>query len=206
MQMAAWKRSGRASDMFSLGCVLLEVVVLHDQGTLQQVRLNRSADPSFHANLDRVNTWLEVPSSKPSSFRRAYLASEIKSMLANDPEARPTAKELLFRVTGYDQAQMITSTHSLFGVCCRSYFISSKEKEREISGYANTINDIHSDLQKAHEELVEKEQEFIRVVEEHAALSALLLVEQAGSNSGVPEYTLTPHRNLRERWKRKISN
>jgi serine/threonine protein kinase len=178
MQMAEWKPSGRASDMFSLGCVLLEVVILHDQGTLQHVRLTRSKDPSFHANLDRVDTWLEGPSPKPLSFRRAYLVSEIKSMLANDPEARPTAKELLIGVAGYDQAQMIQSKHSLFGDCCRSYFMSPKEKKREISKCTDTIVGLRFDVQDTVGEQSQKDEDLRWAIRDRSDLWETLIEEK----------------------------
>jgi serine/threonine protein kinase len=176
--MAVWKPNGRASDIFSLGCVLLEIAVLHDQGTLQHMRLNRSADPAFQANLDRVDAWVGGRSPQPSSFRRAYLVSEIKSMLAHDPEVRPTAKELLIRVTGYDVSQMLTAKHSVFGDCCRSHFISYKEHKRDRLGYKNTIASLRADLQRARDELSEKESEIVMVVEKHTASSAQLLEVQ----------------------------
>jgi hypothetical protein len=101
-------------------------------------------------------------------------------MLAHDPEVRPSAKELLIRVTGYDVSQMITSKHSIFGDCCRSHFISSKEHERDKLGYTNTIASLSADLQRARNELTEKESEIVMVVEKHTVLSAQLLKEQVG--------------------------
>jgi serine/threonine protein kinase len=175
--MAAWKRNGRASDMFSLGCVLLEILVLHDQGTLRQLHLNRSSDPAFHANLDRVDVWFEGPSPKRSSTRRASLKSEIKSMLARDPQMRPRAKELFLRVTNYELAHMITAKHSVFGDCCRSNFMSLEKRERE-----KLINHMRSDLERAHEDLIEMKERNTRVVKEHTNTSAQLRLAQAGSN------------------------
>jgi serine/threonine protein kinase len=186
-QMASWKHNGRASDIFSLGCVLLEIVVLHDQGTLQHMRLNRSADPAFHANLGRVDAWFEGPSPKSTSSRHSYLISEIKSMLAHDPEVRPTAQELLIRVTGYDISQMITSKHSVFGDCCRGHFVSPQQRERDRYMYTSAITDLRSDLQRAHEDLAEKDNQIIRVVEEHTATSAQLLDEQVSCSIGGAE-------------------
>jgi serine/threonine protein kinase len=179
-KMATWKRTGRASDMFSLGCVLLEIVILHDQGTLNSVRLHRSADPAFHANLDRIDSWFPGPSPRLSSYRRAYLVSEIKSMLAHNPEVRPTAKELLIRVAGYDEAQIITSKHSLFGDCCRGHFMSAKEK----AGYNDTIAGLRLDLQRALEELVDRDNKIERALEDHTGLSEQLLEEQVGFEIG----------------------
>jgi serine/threonine protein kinase len=178
--MAAWKRSGRASDIFSLGCVLLEIVILHEQGTLRHVRLNRSADPAFHANLDRVNAWFSGPLAKPPSTRRAHLVSEITSMLARNHEVRPVAKELLIRVTGYDLAQTVPSKYSLFGDCCRGHFMSSRQMKR----HTDTITRMDSDLQRAHDELAEKKKQMIRVTEEHAISAPWLHEGQAGSGTG----------------------
>jgi serine/threonine protein kinase len=182
--MATWKPNGRASDIFSLGCVLLEIVVLHEQGTLHQMRLNRSPDPAFQANLDRVDAWMTDSSPRSPSSLHARLVSEVKSMLVHDPEERPTARELLIRVTGYDVSQMITSKHSVFGDCCRSQFVLSKEHERDRLGYTNTIASLRSDLQRARDELSEKESQIVMFVEKHTASSLQLLEEQVGCGTG----------------------
>jgi serine/threonine protein kinase len=145
LQVFAWQPNGRAADIFSLGCVLLEIVVLHDQGMLHHMHTNRSPHPSFHANLDRVDTWLQSPKRLSWSRRRAHLVVEIKSMLAYDPAMRPNARQLLTEIVGYDLSQMTTSKHSVFGTCCRKQLMSLRERQDLVSSHEKAI----TELQKA---------------------------------------------------------
>jgi serine/threonine protein kinase len=114
--------------MFSLGCVLLEIVTLHDRGTLQHIRQNRSSDPSFHANLDYVETWLEQ-TAKPVSPRRYCLLNEIRHMLTRDAFQRPSARNLLLRISGCDVLAITTSKPSMFCDLCSSSLILRSEHE-----------------------------------------------------------------------------
>lgn len=129
--------------MFSLGCILLEVIVLHDTGTLSHIRENRSSDPCFHANLDRVQTWCSA-SKPPISTRRELLLHEIKSLLSKNPDARPTATQLLTRVTGYDIAHLTKFKNSIFDECCRNEFRSREQRENE----AVALRQAHQNLQE----------------------------------------------------------
>ncbi|KAH7405851.1 kinase-like domain-containing protein [Phaeosphaeria sp. MPI-PUGE-AT-0046c] len=151
-EVAAWQPNGRASDIFSLGCVLLEILILHEQGTLQFMRENRSADPSFHANIKNVAKWLDGPGSQRWSFRRIGVVDQIRAMLYHNPTKRPTARKLMVRFTGYDLSHTIDSKYSIFGECCRSSFVSSREHNNEISTYRSRILDLQSELANRTEE------------------------------------------------------
>jgi serine/threonine protein kinase len=181
LQVAAWKPNGRAADIFSLGCILLEISVLHDQGTLHHMRQNRSADPSFHANLNSVDAWLSGPVPRPWSARRVHLVQEIKAMLTRDPALRPTAKQLLVRVTGYDLAHASTSGYSLFSDCCKSQFIRIKDHERDIARYKRNINNLISDNEWAHTQLKDSQILNRRIAEERDNCKQQLLDAQVST-------------------------
>jgi serine/threonine protein kinase len=123
-RVADWKPSGRAADIFSLGCVLVEILCLHRRGSLDQIRKHRSLDPSFHANLDQLTIWLQKDDDK---FLREeyYLEQEIGLMLSRDPARRPTATQLLRSITVHDIEKDETSTTYLFGPCCKGALITS---------------------------------------------------------------------------------
>jgi serine/threonine protein kinase len=148
--VAAWKPNGRAADIFSSGCVLLEILILEEQGTLQHMRQHRSSDPSFHANLDRVAVW--CTHERWRSGQWMHLLNEVQSILVHDPAQRPTAKQLLVRTTGYDLSTTIESEPSIFGECCKSLFIPKEKHEREASEYSSTIRGLLSDLDSAQAE------------------------------------------------------
>ncbi len=90
-EMAAWQPSGRAADIFSLGCVLLELVILHFTGSLEHVRQNRSNDPSYHANLDKSihgSTYLTLEALHGRIFSSARF--ELCSLKTQKIDQRPS--------------------------------------------------------------------------------------------------------------------
>lgn len=132
--------------MFSLGCILLEISILQEQGTLDQVRHHRAADPAFHANIGNIGKWLNGPVSKPRSVRRTRLVDEIRSMLSPEPPQRPTAKQALIRISGYDVAHRVRSNHSIFGDCCKAIFMPFKSHREQITRYKHEIDKLSKSL------------------------------------------------------------
>jgi serine/threonine protein kinase len=154
------------------------MVVLHERGTLDHIRQNRSADPSFHANLGSIEVWC-TPLRPPWSVRRASLVQEIKSMLVRDPAMRPTAKQLLVRVTGYDLSEMITSKHSIFGSCCRNLFISVEQHRSDALSYKTRIEQLQLNLRRSSIRLEEQEKDLLSLVQQRKAADAQLAVQKA---------------------------
>jgi serine/threonine protein kinase len=117
-----------STDVFSLGCVFLEMatlVGLRDFDEFLHYRKSGSGDHSYHANLTRVTRWVEFlqtqwqtrplqsegkqdvtgasyPNSTASEDMRKALP-EILGMLAKDPARRPLATSLRtrFRMLNY---------------------------------------------------------------------------------------------------------
>lgn len=115
--MARRDPCGRAADIFSLGCVLLEILVVHRCGTLKHIRLNRSKDPCFHANLDRFDGWLQDCLQGAPSMPKNFLNSEIKRMLIANPSERPVISELLVSFSAAETAS--NGFFTIFGSCCK---------------------------------------------------------------------------------------
>ncbi|CAO2657297.1 Nn.00g034230.m01.CDS01 [Neocucurbitaria sp. VM-36] len=131
-EVAAWKPNGRASDMFSLGCVLLEILVLHQTGSLEQIRKNCSFNSPYHDNLDNLDKWLNCPDINVSP--KDYLLQwEIRVMLSKDPAKRPTAQQLLMSLACSEISRQDISQPSLFGDCCRDTYISRQQHEKQTS-------------------------------------------------------------------------
>jgi serine/threonine protein kinase len=96
-----YERRGRSADVFSLGCVFAEMLTViggrhpHD---FADWRRSESGDESFHANLPKVAEWLEETqkSNLPGlGYLGMFLAcTMVKKMLAQEPDARPTAQNL----------------------------------------------------------------------------------------------------------------
>ena len=92
---------GRSADIFSLGCVFLEILTVHSGNDLDEFADYRhKEDTSFHANLEGINDWINLtlhPSlSKPSVHpgELSELLNIVRSMVRRDPSERPTAQAL----------------------------------------------------------------------------------------------------------------
>ncbi len=147
-EMAAWEVSGRAADMFSLGCILLEILVLHQTGSLDHIRENRSLDPSFHANLDKLKIWTD--GCKPQSSRkRKLMLWEIENMLSIDPEERPNAEELLCSIIGSDSVNNDTAPlDGVFGHCCKDSVFVREDYAGKTKVMKSTIKYLEDELRR----------------------------------------------------------
>jgi len=164
-RVADWKPSGRAADIFSLGCVLVEILCLHRRGSLDQIRTNRSVDPSFHANINKLTTWLQNGDDK---FSREvyYLEGDIRLMLSMNPADRPTASELLSSVTSYDTNRHDTSAPSTFSSCCKENVVSLKEHIAAIAELQEMIKRVERENEKTYEKTLQAHSASLRMVNE----------------------------------------
>ncbi|KAI9723441.1 MAG: hypothetical protein M1812_001325 [Candelaria pacifica] len=109
---------GRAADVFSMGCVFLEMITVIQNKSLDEFIEHRSdldsEDSSFCGNLENVASWIRIlrETSDPviswpdlswldrmvhfsyGIELRVLLLNNIQSMLQEDPNARPKAAEL----------------------------------------------------------------------------------------------------------------
>ena len=86
MQAAEWRPTGRDADMFSLGCVLLEILTLNREGTLDRLTNGRSLkNTAFHANLDQIDNWL--PKDCERTMKDAGIDEQVREMLSFQPTA-----------------------------------------------------------------------------------------------------------------------
>lgn len=150
-EVAEYAPSGRSADIFSLGCILLELCTLIKCSTLKPLRDRRPAlDKSFQANLHLVNDWF-------SGFRNVspqlqHLLLEIKRMLWKDPQKRPSATEIRIHI---GHINYFTPGHlqSLFDDCCKTSTMTVSEHKGEMAALEHHFN---CEILALREELIRK--------------------------------------------------
>ena len=102
-----YEQRGRSADVFSLGCVFLEILTVYEGLELQEFadqRRGDGMDESFHANLERVYAWTEnALRNRARSHTRSDISLEktprviidiVERMVAEQPHQRPPASVL----------------------------------------------------------------------------------------------------------------
>jgi len=92
---------GRPADIFSLGCVFLEiscVIAGVDTQDFASARRGEGNDESFHANLEKVVEWadsrLRVPNGVFQDINIDDVVDLVTSMVNREPSSRPTAVQI----------------------------------------------------------------------------------------------------------------
>ncbi|KAJ4293117.1 hypothetical protein N0V90_008399 [Kalmusia sp. IMI 367209] len=130
-EMAAFKPRGRPADIFSLGCVLLEMHLIQQGQGLEVLReLRTSQDKSFQANLGRIQTWLARP--EWNTLRDRHIKDQIQRMLEKEPEKRPKIDHVHTMFSLIDTFQKYSNGPPLFGECCRGLFISKEDHLKQM--------------------------------------------------------------------------
>jgi serine/threonine protein kinase len=97
-ELAANRKTGRPSDVFSLGCVFLTMLTLalgHTSTLFTAFRSQLTRDESFHANLDRVGTWIKQLQMHAAAGRSGPVASAAAQMREKAAGAVSTESQAL---------------------------------------------------------------------------------------------------------------
>ncbi|KAJ8107315.1 hypothetical protein OPT61_g8951 [Boeremia exigua] len=159
-EVAAFEPAGRASDIFSLGCVLLEVLVFDKDGDLQ--RLGSSLPPSstaYYENLDKIDEWL--PWDDDLDVLRHHLCLEVRRMLSKQANRRPRADQLLTRLSLCDK-MMEATQDPIFADCCKMSYLTGRQ-------YQSHIERLHARV-----ESLEEDSKFLQIEHMQALDSARL--------------------------------
>jgi len=150
-EVAAFKRNGRSADIFSLGCIFLEILTAVKYGTPGSIRMSRPAmDGSFQSNLNRRQQWLQMLNAESPSHK--HLLCEIENMLDIDPRKRPTAFQLKSRLAFIDQFRLPHETTRIFGSCCATSFLTTQEHADELESLKKQIDTLQAEARKMRDE------------------------------------------------------
>jgi serine/threonine protein kinase len=134
-EIAEYAKSGRAADIFSLGCILLELLHLLANKSLRSLKsLRPELDMSYQANLHHIDEWFL--GFEKDSARTQHLLLEIRQMLEKDPQNRCSATVLCERIGLIDRFSK-DSTASLFGNCCRDPLMRVHEYDKKVEYVKN---------------------------------------------------------------------
>lgn len=137
-EVASYQPSGRAADIFSLGCVVLEMYMTIQVDMAEKLRDLRSArDKSFQANLDPVLRWLYSLSWSSGEMdpwtwdhTGTSIRREISRMLALEPDQRPSIAEVHTNLALIDTLEVRRDGLRYFEDCCRKPFISGEDHDK----------------------------------------------------------------------------
>ena len=101
-EVAIYEPSGRAADIFSMGCIFLEIISLCVGYTLEETKsLRRQNDKSFQSNLELIFAWFNSAHIASRTCADDHLMGLVRRMLQEDAADRPSADEV------HDQVCMI---------------------------------------------------------------------------------------------------
>ncbi|KAI9774896.1 MAG: hypothetical protein M1840_000112 [Geoglossum simile] len=122
-EVANGDERGRSSDVFSLGCVFLEIfTVLSGAGTFEDCCTHRKTadDTSYHANLEKVEIWIDRlierdwRESGATASTGAQLLFVVKSMLSKYRYERPSALD----IWEFTKGVTLGGSERICGKCC----------------------------------------------------------------------------------------
>lgn len=128
-EVARFEPSGRAADIFSMGCIFFEIMILCFGHTLDlSTKPRHLDDKSFQSNLDNVNAWLtEEDWSEPKDPRSIdhYLLGMISTMVEAEADKRPTAGMVNWDVamirglcSAYRSMRALSQGPGIYRACC----------------------------------------------------------------------------------------
>jgi serine/threonine protein kinase len=126
-EVAEYQPNGTAADVFSLGCLFLEMQYVECHIPLASLRNKLpSRDHSFQANLEMMDQWFATDTFSwtiDGNARQELMRNTCKEMLARNPQQRPRASEVYRRL----RESHTSIGEYLCGRCCRSFERVKKE-------------------------------------------------------------------------------
>ncbi|KAF2818541.1 kinase-like protein [Ophiobolus disseminans] len=118
-EIAVYALSGRAADIFSMGCIFLEIITLCVGYSLQQtIQLRSQNDKSFHANLDAIHAWFNVGRIASRTSADEHMMGLIRRMIEQDPDERPSAGIVIEEVVLISGLASALSNSMFCNPCC----------------------------------------------------------------------------------------
>lgn len=139
-EVFSYEDSGRSADIFSLGCVFLEMLVAlnHMHSLADLTKLRPLKNQSYEANLSRLHEWLAL--AEPPERKIRPVVGMIGQMLSRDRLRRPTAKAVSLCLSGIDDPDDTRPSKRLHGPCCDMWAELKASRERMEKLEAELLN------------------------------------------------------------------
>jgi serine/threonine protein kinase len=120
-EIAVYAPSGRAADIFSLGCIFLEIITLCIGYSLEEtMQLRSQNDRSFHANLKAIHRWFSHGRIASRTCADEHMLGLVRTMMQEDPNDRPTAAHVEEQVALIGGLATAAGGSSYSNPCCDS--------------------------------------------------------------------------------------
>jgi serine/threonine protein kinase len=130
-EVAANRPRGCSADVFSLGCVLLEIwSVLF--GLAPESQHGFPSLKPYYQNLAGVQAWIQEKKSLENSPLRAFWLQACQLMVAQAPKKRPRMSNVLLRLREEYERQPSAFSTMCCGVCLKKHIQSTEGKHDEL--------------------------------------------------------------------------
>lgn len=149
-EVARWEKRNTSADIWSLGCVFLEMLTLLKNRTVEEQRQyfrKRTDTALFHKNVSSAREWVEqLRKTDPTQDSDSFLADCILQLLKENPDERLRTAELYNGLSSYRDLD-IEKENPLCGECCVSDAVSVSDGGSDsdpfadmTEGYRDSVN------------------------------------------------------------------
>jgi serine/threonine protein kinase len=139
-EVAVYAPCGRAADIFSMGCIFLEIITLCIGYSLEEtMQLRSKNDKSFHANLEDIVMWFRRGRIASRTCADEHLMGLIRSMMEKGPDDRPTADKVEEEIVMISGLASVNGGSPYCNPCCNSMWGSDTDLKLQLQHLQSSL-------------------------------------------------------------------